>query len=256
MRKIFVALGVAMASFVGLMHVEEVTAADVFSSTKDTPAHVLPSEVQSWTALWAAALAGYNMGNTKLGLDVLTFNDDETREWRNLGRVDGFGGEGWDGTLQIGGDIEVRGIVAGAFAEYSFGGTESEVSIFEGLGQLNVEQQDSYCLMGRLGVARGDTLFYGASGWCHTEFEATLHIGDESGKQSFEFDGVPLEVGVEHRFTPNVRGRLAGRYTWYGEETILGGGEEDGARLTAEPGLFAIKAGIVITTGGAIDPLR
>lgn len=251
MRKIAAFIMLVLA---GLM---PATAADVFNSTKDTPAHVLPSEVQSWTALWVAALAGYSMSNTDLGLDVLTDGgEEEAAEWRNLGRVKGFGGEGWDASVQLGGDIDIRGIVVGAFVEYTFGGTESEISIFEGLGKLNVEQQDSFCVMGRLGVARGETLFYGASGWCQTEFEATLRIGDESAKQTFEFDGVPLEVGVEHRFAPNVRGRLAGRYTWYGEENILGGSEEDGARLTAEPGLFSVKAGIVITTGGALDPLR
>jgi hypothetical protein len=232
-------------------------AADVFGGSKDTPARVMPSETlqRSWTSLWVAALAGYSMTNTNLGLDYLDGDEDEDARWRNLGRVDGFGGEGFDASLQVGGDIEVRGIVAGVMGEYTFGGAESTVSIFDGVANLDVEQKDGYCLMGRLGVARGDTLFYGASGWCHTEFDATLSLGDESAKQTFEFDGIPLEGGVEHRFTQNIRGRLAARYTFWDEETILGG-EDAGARLTAEPGQFSIKAGLVISTGGVFDPLN
>lgn len=246
--------------FAVLVGLAPAKAADVYNSTKDSPAYVVPSDVavstQSWTSIWVAALAGYSMSNTDLGLDYLTRGEGEgDSRWENLGRVDGFGGQGWDGTLQIGGDIEVRGIVAGVFGEYSFGGTESSASLGD-FAKLDVEQQDSYCLLGRLGVARGDTLFYGASGWCHTEFEATVHLGEGSATKSFEFDGVPLELGVEHRFTSNIRGRLSGRYTWYGEETVLGGGDDDGGRLTAEPGIFALKAGIVISTGGAFSPLR
>jgi len=235
-------------------------AADTWAraSSKDLPAanvSTIETARQSWTSIWGAVLAGYAMSNTNLGLDVFGQTEGGDAERFNLGRVDGFGGEGWDFTGQIGGDIEVRGVVAGAFVEYSFGGITSEVSIFNGLGRLDVEQQDSYCFLGRLGVARGETLFYGASGYCHTEVEAKLTFDGASETSKLEFDGVPLEFGIEHRFTPNMRARLAGRYTWFGEETVAGS-VDDGARLTAEPGLFAIKAGLVITTGGDIDPLN
>lgn len=237
------------------------TAADAWSraSSKDLPAAnspaIYPVETarQSWTAVWGAVLAGYSMSNTRISADVFEQTEGGTESF-NLGRFES-GGEGWDFTGQIGGDIEVRGLVAGAFAEYSFGGIDSEASVFGGFGRLDVEQQDSYCFLGRLGVARGETLFYGASGYCHTEVEAKLTFDGASETSKLEFDGVPLEFGIEHRFSPNMRARLAGRYTWFGEETVAGS-VDDGARVTAEPGLFAIKAGLVITTGGEIDPLN
>ena len=212
----------------------------------------VPSSV-TWSGLWAAALAGYNMSNTVLDAEVFNPRDDF-----EIANVDGFGGEGWSGDVQLGGDIQIGRFVVGAFGEYSFGGTESQIRVFEGIGRLDVEQKDSYSILARAGVVTSDnnTLLYLASGYTWTEAEATLRIGDESVKRSYDFGGVPFELGVEHKFGSNVRGRLAGRYTWFGKETVFED-EDDGrgARLTAEPGIFAVKAGVVISTSGGLPTL-
>lgn len=207
----------------------------------------------TWSGLWAAALAGYSMSNTELDFSV--FNPEDSREIAN---VDGFGGEGWSGDVQLGGDVQIGRFVVGAFGEYSFGGTESQVRVFDGIGRLDVEQKDSYSILARAGVVTSDnnTLLYVASGYTWTEAEATLRFHDESVKRSYDFGGVPLELGVEHKFGPNVRGRLAGRYTWFGKETVFEDEDEgSGARLTAEPGVFAVKAGVVISTSGGLPTL-
>lgn len=243
-----------LASIIALLlGLAPAAAADI--STKDSPyqrsVSVYPaSESASWTALWGAALAGYRMSNTVLDLDA--YGETEGgRETFNLAHVDGFGGEGWNGDLQLGGDVQFGRFLVGAFAEYSFGGIESQVSIFEGAGRLDVEQSDSWSILARAGIISGETLFYVASGYTETTFEARVRAGDESASRDLDFSGIPLELGVEHRFSPNVRGRIAGRYTWLDEETVLKFGDEDnGVRLNAEPGIFEVKAGVVISTSG------
>jgi hypothetical protein len=228
-------------------------AADI--SLKDSPYQrgvitSAPAESASWSALWGAALAGYRMSNTVLDLDAYGETEDG-RETFNLAHVDGFGGQGWNGDLQLGGDVQLGRFLVGAFAEYSFGGIESQVSIFEGAGRLDVEQGDSWSILARAGIISGETLFYVASGYTETTFEARVRAGDESASRDLDFSGIPLELGVEHRFSPNVRGRIAGRYTWLDEETVLKfGDEENGVRLNAEPGIWEFKAGVVISTGG------
>lgn len=265
------------AILIGLAFVgaRAVVAADI-GSMKDTdnrdrpflvaPAKSAPGITNSWTSVWAAALASYNMSNSVLNFDRNYDFDRETPlAWNNAARLDGFGGEGFSGDVQIGGDVQFGRIVAGVFGEYSFGGIESSASvspIFMDSASLSVEQQDSYSILARLGVTSSDsnTLLYVASGYTWTTVEATLRVGEGSAKEEFEFGGIPLELGVEHKFGPNVRGRLAGRYTWFGEETVAErsfGQSELSERLTAEPGIFSIKAGVVISTsGGSLNPLN
>lgn len=232
-------------------------AADFGRSSKDIDAgdrpaigvSIAPVE-SSWTALWGAALAGYSMSNTELNFDI--FGETEGgRETFNVANVNGFGGEGFTGDLQIGGDVQLGRFVVGAFAEYSFGGIESSASVFDNAARLDVEQNDSWSILARLGITSGNSLFYVASGYTETSVEATLRAGDESESREFDFSGIPLELGVEHKFSQNVRGRLAARYTWLDEETVARFGDEEfGGSLTAEPGVWQVKAGVVISTGG------
>jgi hypothetical protein len=229
-------------------------AADVYTRTsaKDTlvQSAATPTE-KSWTALWASALAGYTMSNTDLGLDYL--HEDK---FNRLATVQGFGGEGFEGTLQLGGDVQVGALTLGGWLEYSFGGSQAGVGV-AGLGKLEVDQSDSSCGFGRLGLPRGDTLWYAAGGYCWTTFEAkltTLAAGGAltSERRDLGFEGPAAEIGVEHRFSDNLRGKLSGRYELYEQETVLRG---EGGRLTAEPGELKLKAGIVISTGGNIAGL-
>lgn len=223
-------------------------AADVFPSTKDTPAHILPSTMiaqpTSWTGIWAAALVGYNMSNTELSLDK---DRDHTagRNWQQVGQVNGFGGEGFDATVQIGGDYQIGRIVVGGWGEYAFGGVSSEIAE-TGAGKLSVEQKDSYALFGRVGVASGDNLFYGAGGYVWTEADVSL-TGVKT--KTFDFSGPAAEIGIERMFSPGIRGKLSARYTWLDEETVA---EDRCDRLRAEPGMFSVKAGVVISTSGGL----
>lgn len=246
-KHLFALMALTLASIGG------VQAASLKDPASREPITISVPSSATWSGLWAAALAGYNMSNTVLDAEVFGPRHDF-----EIANIDGFGGESWSGDVQLGGDVQIGRFVVGAFGEYSFGGTESQIRVFDGFGRLDVEQKDSYSILARAGVVTSDnnTLFYLASGYTWTEAEATLRFGDDSVKRSYDFGGVPLELGVEHKFGPNVRGRLAGRYTWFGKETVFEDEAEGyGARLTAEPGVFAVKAGVVISTSGGLPTL-
>jgi hypothetical protein len=200
------------------------------ASLKDTREITITPVSASWSAIWGAALLGYSMSNTEVGFEA------------TIAKLDGFGGEGIDGTVQIGGDIEIRGLLVGGWAEYSFGGTESELRVLG--GKLTVEQNDAYGVFARVGLPLGDTLLYGAAGYVWTEADVSLTGGYN---ETFDFSGPAAEVGIERRFGPNFRAKLAARYEWFDEETVAR--YEDVARITAEPGVLTVKAGVVISTG-------
>lgn len=227
-------------------------------SVKDTYQATTSEAISSasWTGLWVAALAGYDMSNTELSLDqfkTAPVGGVRTRtEHTGRAELDGLGGEGFNATLQLGGDYQLGSrIVLGGWAEYAFGGVESSAR-FGGTGgsaRLDVDQNDSYGFFGRAGLVSGDTLFYGAAGWVFTEVDATLHAGGKTERKTFEFDGPAAELGVEHRFAPGIRGKLSARYTWLDEELLAS--RADGSAdydLKGEPGVWGVKAGIVIST--------
>jgi len=236
-------------------------AADMIGSSKDGPAHILPSTAvatESWTGIWAAALAGYSMSNTDLSLNIFDNHGEDEGERVGGGKLSGLGGEGFDATLQLGGDYQINDrVLVGGWAEYAFGGTESSarVDAYRSSARLDVDQNDSYGLFARAGMIFGDTLVYGAGGYVWTEADAKLSgTGLDTVKRSFDFSGPAAELGVEHRFTSNIRGKLSARYTWFGEETVAKWGEDDCYRgqLDAEPGVFSVKAGVVISTTGLL----
>lgn len=213
----------------------------------------------NWSGVWIAALAGYSMSNSAITTHSYDNIDgglkDSPGAWWNdtydaTGKLDGFGGEGFDLTAQLGGDIQIGRIVVGGWGEYSFGGVESSASV-AGLGRLDVEQNDSYGAFARAGLVSGDTLFYGAVGYVWTEADAKLRVGDDTYRETFDFSGPAVEGGIEHRFSPGIRGKLSARYTWMDEETLVSEYNTttgDGFDLRAEPGVWSVKAGLVIST--------
>jgi opacity protein-like surface antigen len=250
-----------------LLFAAPVLAADLQKSMKDldnrdrpliSPFKATTDTSQSWTGVWAAIMADYSASDTGLSLDIFGKSEGGT-EHANIGKLDGLGGEGFGGSLQAGLDAQIGRIVIGGWGEYGIGGTESSASILNGLARLKVEQGDSYGAFASAGIALGDTLIYGAGGYVWTEFDTKLSIGDETTKKSFDFSGPAAEIGIRHRFTPNIQGKFAGRYEWLDKETIVRFGDEEfGGRLTAEPGILTIKAGIVISTtpGQGLLPLN
>jgi opacity protein-like surface antigen len=219
-------------------------AADAYPSIKDRRADasaVQTPAAQSWSGVWVAALAGYSMSNTDLSVDAFGTKD--------VAEFSGIGGEGFDLTAQLGGDVQMGNLVVGGWGEYQFGGTQSGLDI-TGLGKVTLDQCDSYGAFGRVGVAMGDTLVYGAGGYVWTCADLKFN-GTKLG--SLDFSGPAAEIGVEHRFSPNLRGKLSGRYTFIDDERVFEGG---GFNVNAEPGVFAAKAGVVFSTTTVLPGLN
>jgi hypothetical protein len=255
---------VVLVTVLGIVAAAGAKAADI-GGMKDIDnrdrAFIAPaSDEVRWGGLWFGALGGYSVSNTNLGLDAFTdpdrngpggVNGPAGVTGRNIGNLDGFGGEGFEISPQVGFDMQVGRLVIGAFGEYNIGGVESSANL--GDGRFDLEQKDSWCALGRIGVTSGRTLVYAASGYCQTTVETTLTgFGDATVGSDLDFDGIPVEAGIEHKLNDHMRLKLSGRYTMWDEETVFDDRREDGTGSTtsAEPGSLSIKAGIVIGTDG------
>lgn len=223
-------------------------AADSYNAQRAVTANttVAVETPANWSGVWIAALADYSMSSSKI--TARSYDDLNGGQYDATGKLDGFGGEGFGATAQLGADIQIGRALIGGWAEYTFGGVESSVSV-GGLGRLDVEQNDSYGAFVRAGLISSDTLFYGAIGYVETEADVKLSGGGETYRETFDFSGPAAEGGIEHRFSPGIRGKLAARYTWLDEETLASFDSEGfDAKLTGETGVWSVKAGLVIST--------
>jgi hypothetical protein len=199
--------------------------------TKGLPAPALQStDDHSWTGLWLGAYGGYGMSNSELSLDNFfdqsggangTGIDGIGVKKTPVGSVDGFGGEGLTGQLQIGFDKQIGDrLLVGVFGGAKLSGGESDVSI-DGKTDLTVEEGNTYFGMARVGyLLNAHNLLYVAGGYfwnVDTEIKIAGTPG-ETIKQDFQ--GFVGEVGFESRIAENVYARLAGRYYAADTETL------------------------------------
>ncbi len=216
------------------------------SSTKDIFGNPVSVE-QSWTGLWAAALGSYSMSNTELSLDFFHDTGEEVRK-RNLGKVDGLGGEGFGGRAQIGFDKQFGSFVAGAWGGASISNSES--TLFDGDDTYSIEEKESYEAAIRAGILLGQarhTLLYVAGGHTWTNAEVS---GPDGLSEEFDLEGWFGEVGIESRIANNTYLRGAGRYTAYDDFTAAKWGNDDcWNEINADPGKLEFMAGVVFKFG-------
>lgn len=215
-------------------------------STKDVFGNTVSAE-QSWTGLWAAALGSYSMSNTELSLDHFRDTGEEVRK-RNLGKVDGLGGEGFGGRAQIGFDKQFGSVVVGAWGGASISNSESTLS--DGDDRYTIEEQESYEAAIRAGILLGQarhTLLYVAGGHTWTNAEVS---GPEGLNEEFDLEGWFGEIGIESRIANNTYLRGAGRYTAYDDFTAAKWGNDDcWNEINADPGKLEFMAGVVFKFG-------
>jgi hypothetical protein len=215
-------------------------------STKDVFGNTVSAE-QSWTGLWAAALGSYSMSNTELSLDHFRDRDGDVTK-RNLGKVDGLGGEGFGGRAQIGFDKQFGSFVAGVWGGASISNSESTLS--DGDDTYTIEEKESYEAAIRAGILLGKashTLLYVAGGHTWTNAEVS---GPEGLSEEFDLEGWFGEIGVESRIADNTYLRGAGRYTAYDDFTAAKWGNDNcWNEINADPGKLEFMAGVVFKFG-------
>ncbi len=223
--------------------------------TKGLPAPALQStDDHSWTGLWLGAYAGYGMSNSELELfEIDTTPAPGTKE--SGGRVDGFGGEGFTGQLQIGFDKQIGDrLLVGVFGGAKLSGGESEVGK-DGNTVLTVEEGNTYFGMARVGyLLNAHNLLYVAGGYFWNVDTEIKIAGNQGETIKQDFQGLVGEVGFESRIAENVYARLAGRYYAADTETLTFG--RDGAsddcwdELDIDAGKLEVMVGLSFKLNG------
>jgi outer membrane immunogenic protein len=185
-------------------------AADIYSggsSLKDAPA-VMPDT--SWTGFYVGVGIGAGMfdDNLKSSLTYHRNNDDPSAG------VDGLGGEGIFGTVQVGYDKQFGRWVGGIFFDYDFSNINSKISIDSASWKVNLN--DMWSAGGRLGyLVNNDTLVYVLGAYTQANF------GLPSGLRGGDRDGYSVGGGIETHLSGNWFLKGEYRFTSLGTETIF-----------------------------------
>lgn len=191
-------------------------AADVYEgSAKDSaPAYAQPG----WTGFFIGVGGGGGASVTDVSLDFSNGRDSV-----ELFGLDGIGGEGGLGTVQVGFDKQFgSSFVVGIFADYDFTEIESEARIFDTF-KATWTLEDSWSAGGRIGfLTTPDTLVYALAAYTQAEYE----FGDDAdGLDRFlkydEFEGITVGGGIETRLHGGWFLKAEYRYTEFDDQDLL-----------------------------------
>ena len=226
MRIAMIAASAALASMSTTAY-----AADIYSkggSLKDGP--VAYEAAKTWTGFYIGGGVGAGASNTDLSLYA---NDGDSSASLEVFGLDGIGGEGAFGTLQVGYDRQVSsGFVIGAFADYDFSGISTEVRAF---GQsADIDLDHTWSIGARAGfLANPDTLVYALVAYTQGEYDLSEFGGGDLDVEGFSFGG-----GIETRLADNWTLKGEYRFTQFDEETLF---ESRGVSLDGEPSLHTAR---------------
>ena len=238
-------------------------AADLGGSLKDDPAP-MASYSPIWAGLYVGGSVGFGTGETS---GQLQFDE---RSMEAVKRVN-EGGEGPDFGSLFSSDYDVNGAIYGAHVGYNFqrgpvvfgveaayngtdiDGNETVTAFVIPPFPINVESErelDWYAtLVGRLGYASGNMLFYGFGGVAWGTVETTLSIPLFGASVSGETDhmGWTAGVGIEYALNERFSVRVEYSHVDLGEEDFsLGEGIKDEVDMSFD----AIKIGASYRFGG------
>ena len=224
MRIAMIAASAALASMSTTAY-----AADIYSkggSLKDGP--VAYEAAKTWTGFYIGVGVGAGASNTDLSV-----NEDDGEGSLEVFGLDGIGGEGAFGTLQVGYDRQLSsGFVVGAFADYDFSGISTEVRF--GGGSVDIDLDHTWSIGARAGfLANPDTLVYALVAYTQGEYDLSEFGGGDLDVEGFSFGG-----GIETRLADNWTLKGEYRFTQFDEETLISG---EGGSLDAEPSLHTAR---------------
>ena len=229
MRIALIAASAALASMSTTAY-----AADIYSkggSLKDGP--VAYEAPKTWTGFYIGVGVGAGASNTDLSLNVDEREKSESSDTLEVFGLDGIGGEGAFGTLQVGYDRQVSsGFVIGAFADYDFSGISTEVRSLRGSADIDLDH--TWSIGARAGfLANPDTLVYALVAYTQGEYDLSELGGGDLDVEGFSFGG-----GIETRLADNWTLKAEYRFTQFDEETLFS--DEDGS-INGEPSLHTAR---------------
>jgi outer membrane immunogenic protein len=221
MRKAMIA---AVAALAGMS--TNTYAADLKGgSYKDEP--VAYESTKTWTGLYIGG--GIGVGASVTDLTVKQYEraykeysevsrSVEGAEYDKVGSagIDGLGGEGAFGTVQLGYDRQLSSrFVIGAFVDYDFSNISSEVRF--GSESADIDLDHMWSAGARLGwLATPDTMWYALVAYTQGEYDLS-----ELGGGDLDVEGWSLGAGVETRLGDNWSLKGEYRFTQFDGETIF-----------------------------------
>jgi outer membrane immunogenic protein len=177
------------------------SAADVYTSggLKDGPV-----VVSSWTGFYVGVGGGGGAVNHDIKVNVAGFQAAE---------LNGIGGEGGLGTVEIGYDRQFGRIVAGVFFNFDFTTITTQLNV--GPAQFNADLDNMWTVGGRVGyLVNPETLAYVLAGYTQANFSLPSGVrGDNPG-------GFTVGGGLETRLAPHWTLKAEYRFTSFDTETL------------------------------------
>lgn len=209
-------------------------AADMYSkggSLKDAPAAY--DAPRTWTGFYIGVGVGAGASVTDLSVNVDEYRSVET-EGGDYGSfelfgLDGIGGEGALGTVQVGYDYQLSSrFVIGAFADYDFTSISTEVRVFGGEFEGDIDLDNMWSIGARAGfLTSPDTMVYALVAYTRGEYDLS-----DLGGGDIDVNGWSVGAGIETRLADNWTLKGEYRFTQFDNENLFDG---DGISIDAEP---------------------
>ncbi len=207
----------------------------------------------NWTGLYIGAGIGAGAVVHELDLNSSQMYGENEYDFGNL-NFDGIGGQGVFGTLQVGYDRQIASRwVLGAFFDYDFTDTDSELSISSGGDRFKITLDQDYMWTagGRLGfLIHPQTLIYGLAGYSETKFKGprvTLSYDGYSASGNLghlpTFGGLTLGGGFETQLHSNWFLKGEYRFSRFDKEDLfrLSDNEGSSASVTLAPDVHTAR---------------
>ncbi len=220
-------------------------------SMKDAPAYV-PETI--WTGFYVGAGIAGGMSNDDLKGSITGKNNDPSLE------VNGLGGEGVAGTVEVGYDRQFGRFVGGVFFDYDFSNITGDFAVNPGWATYKESWtlNDSWSVGGRSGyLVNPSTLVYSLLAYTQAEYSVP------TGLQNPVREGVSVGGGFETHLSGNWFLKAEYRYTDLNSVTLynqnFGKGEvnvklTDQADIQSGRLVHSYKADIF--GGGGVIPLK
>lgn len=251
-------LGLAAFSLgflIGLLYLGTAHAADIHNSTKDSPAYVLPSDVDyPGHPLAAGAYAGL-----MLGYDI-AMHDVKLGAGGFGAELDSIGGQGLTGTAIGGYEFAFGRLRAGPLALYDFGDVDADFSIHTpgGSAKWTTQVSNLWTVGGTFGVTVGEsqqTELFGLVGYSQadTDLKGPGLAAIKGLKRSDTLDGMTVGGGVRSAISGGLEFVVLYTYTSFDTEDLF---TSKFLSVKDDIDVHAIKAGLVYKFGGGLPKLN